>query len=169
MQLRQAVPHQRVVRPPGPGREDAEQPLGPCDRSEASCRSVATAAVATRQPSPSSPSRSASGTAAPSRNTSQKLVPPVSCRIGRTSTPDCRMGTRNAVSPRCFGASGSVRTSARPRSANRPLEVQIFCPDSRHPSPSRTPRVRTDARSDPASGSDSNAHATSSPRCSPRA
>ena len=87
------------------------------------------------------------------RNTSLKLLPPLIWRMGRMSTPGARNGTRNAVSPLCFGTPGSVRVMARPQSANRAPDVQTFWPFSTHSSPSRTARVVTPARSLPADGS----------------
>jgi hypothetical protein len=55
--------------------------------------------------------------------------------------------------PLCFGAAGSVRTRVKIQSPKRPSEVQIFCPLTTNSSPSRTARVRSEARSLPASGS----------------
>ena len=73
--------------------------------------------------------------------------------MGRMSTPGWSAGTRISDSPRCFGASGSVRHSTYNQSARVPNVIQIFCPFSTHSSPSRTARVRTPPRSEPASGS----------------
>ena len=73
--------------------------------------------------------------------------------MGRMSTPGWSAGTRINDSPRCFGASGSVRHSTYSQSARVPNVIQIFCPFSTHSSPSRTARVRTPPRSEPASGS----------------
>ncbi len=56
--------------------------------------------------------------------------------------------------PRCFGASGSVRASMNIQSARWAPEVQIFWPLMTYSSPSRTARVCSDARSDPAPGSE---------------
>ena len=75
-------------------------------------RSKRSVTLATRQPSFSSPTRFATGTRAPSRNTSQKWLSPSIVRIGRTSTPGWCMSRISQVMPRCFGASGSVRTSS---------------------------------------------------------
>ena len=66
--------------------------------------------------------------------------------------------------PLCFGASGSVRTYSWHQSARCPSEVQIFWPLTTKWSPSRTARVRSDARSEPASGSDMPWHQMSSAR-----
>lgn len=51
--------------------------------------------------------------------------------------------------PRCGGASGSVRQASQIHSAFWALEVKIFWPSIRQESPSRTARVRREARSVP--------------------
>ena len=56
--------------------------------------------------------------------------------------------------PRCFGASGSVRTRQNIQSAICALLVQIFWPFTTKSSPSRTARVWSEARSLPAPGSE---------------
>ena len=66
--------------------------------------------------------------------------------------------------PLCFGASGSVRTYSWHHLARCPSEVQIFWPLTTKWSPSRTARVRSEARSEPASGSDIPWHQMSSAR-----
>ena len=101
-----------------------------CILSPTAFRSPANAVVATVQPPPTGPSTAEVGTSTSSRNTSQKLAPPVICRSGRTSTPGADIDTRNMVSPRCLGAWGSVRTRASPTSANWALDVHTFCPVS---------------------------------------
>jgi hypothetical protein len=68
----------------------------------------------TCQPASTSPMRRASGTRAPSRKTSLKAAPPVSCRMGRTSIPGWSMSMRNTVSPRLVREAGSVRASSMP-------------------------------------------------------
>ena len=65
--------------------------------------------------------------------------------------------------PRCGAASGSVRASRMPRSATRPFEHHTFWPVTTQPSPSRSARVCSDARSEPASGSENSWHHTRSP------
>ncbi len=55
--------------------------------------------------------------------------------------------------PLCFGASGSVRHASHTQSASFPPVVNTFCPLTTYWSPSRTARVRSDARSVPAAGS----------------
>ena len=81
-------------------------------------------------------------------------APPVIWRSGRTSIPGVDIGTTNIVRPRCLAASGSVRARHRPMSARWALEVQTFWPSRTQLSPSRVARVRTPARSEPASGSE---------------
>ena len=51
-------------------------------------------------------------------------------------------------------ASVPVRTSAAIMSAVQLCEVHTFCPLTTYSSPSRTARVRSDGRSDPAPGSE---------------
>ena len=67
--------------------------------------------------------------------------------------PGAANGTRNAVRPWCFGTSKSVRVMARPQSAKRAPDVHTFWPFRTHSSPSRTARVVSEARSEPAEGS----------------
>ena len=69
------------------------------------------------------------------------------------STPGWSAGTISSDSPLCRCASGSVRHSTYSQSAYMPNDIQVFWPSSTHSSPSRRARVRSDARSDPASGS----------------
>ena len=78
--------------------------------------------------------------------------------------PGSFMSTIRQEMPLCFGASGSVRTYSWHQSARCPSEVQIFWPLTTKSSPSRTARVRSAARSDPASGSDIPWHQMSSAR-----
>ncbi len=54
-------------------------------------RSFISVVIATRHPSPTGPSRQASGTRAPSKYTSLNSASPVIWRSGRTSTPGDRM------------------------------------------------------------------------------
>ncbi len=67
--------------------------------------------------------------------------------------------------PWCLGSAGSVRATRMPQRALCALEVQTFWPSTTH-SPvlsSRTARVASAARSDPAPGSLKSWHQTSSP------
>ena len=75
---------------------------------------------------------------ASSKNTSLNSAVPVSCRIGRSSTPGWSIGHRRKLRPRCFPpASGSVRHTTKIQSAMWPRLVHTFCPVIRHWSPSR--------------------------------
>ena len=56
--------------------------------------------------------------------------------------------------PACFFTSGSVRTRVKIQSPCWPSVVQVFWPLTTHSSPSRTAVVRSEARSEPASGSE---------------
>ena len=56
--------------------------------------------------------------------------------------------------PRCFLAWGFVRTRQKIQSPCWPSVVQVFWPSTTQVSPSRTAVVRSDARSEPASGSE---------------
>ena len=125
-------------------------------------RSFMRVALATRQPSPTSPTRIESGTIASVKYTSLNPEAPAMLRMGRTSTPGCVMSMMNAVSPLCLGASGSVRASSRPQLARCASDVQIFCPFTTHWSPSRTARVARPATSEPAPGSLNSWHHSSS-------
>ena len=59
----------------------------------------------------------------------------------------------NIEMPLCFGASGSVRAASQMKSANSAWLVKSFEPLMTHESPSRTARVRREARSVPDDGS----------------
>ena len=69
------------------------------------------------------------------------------------------------MSPRWRSASGSVRKRPKHQSAKAPREHQVFCPSRIQPSPpgARRARLRSAARSLPASGSDQPWHQISSP------
>jgi hypothetical protein len=56
--------------------------------------------------------------------------------------------------PRCFLAVGSVRTRQKIQSPYWPSVVQVFCPLTTYSSPSRTALVLSEARSEPALGSE---------------
>src|SRR5690606_14501063 len=68
-------------------RSNRNKPLPPAVDPPMAPRSYIRVAMATCQPTSTSPSRFSSGTRTPSRNTSLKSAPPVICRNGRTSTP----------------------------------------------------------------------------------
>ena len=73
------------------------------------------------------------------------------------------MSSAKYVRPLCLGTSGSVRATSIPRSAMWASVFQTFWPLTTHSSPSRTARVASDARSEPAPGSLKSWHQTSSP------
>lgn len=66
--------------------------------------------------------------------------------------------------PSCLGASGFVRARSIAWSANWATVVQIFWPVIRQPPSTRSARVLSEARSDPAPGSLNSWHHTTSPR-----
>ena len=68
-------------------------------------------------------------------------------------SPGASVGTMKIEMPWCFGASGSVRAASQMCVATSASEVQIFWPLITHSSPTRTARVRSEARSVPAFGS----------------
>ena len=126
-------------------------------------RSKPNVTIATRQPSFSSPTRFATGMRTSVRNISLNSLLSVSDFMGRTSMPGVSIGITSHVMPLCFGAVASVRTSSSQKSATWALLVQIFWPLTTYSSPSRTPVVRSDARSEPASGSEKPWHQMCSP------
>ncbi len=65
--------------------------------------------------------------------------------------------------PRCLGASGFVRARQMPQSARSATEFHTFWPVSRQPPSTFTARVRSEARSEPAPGSENSWHHTRSP------
>jgi hypothetical protein len=73
--------------------------------------------------------------------------------IGVTEKPGASVGTRIIEMPLCLGASGSVRAASQIHSASCAALVNTLFPLITYCSPSRTARVRSDARSVPASGS----------------
>ena len=73
------------------------------------------------------------------------------------------MSSAKYVRPLCFGTSGSVRATSIPRWAMCASVFQTFWPFTTHSSPSRTARVASEARSDPAPGSLKSWHQISSP------
>ena len=131
-------------------------------------RSLESVALATFQPSPTSPRRSESGIRASVRKTSLNSASPVIWRSGRTSTPGSCMSRMKYESPACLGWSGSVRTIRIARSAMWAEDVHTFWPLTIQVSPSSTARVDRPARSEPAPGSEKSWHHTSSPHHSGR-
>jgi hypothetical protein len=98
---------------------------------------------------------SASGASATlSKKTSQKCESPDRSAMGRTVTPGRLRSTMTCDRPLCRSCgSPEVRTSAIMYWQWWALVVQIFWPLSVKPCPVLTARVRTLARSEPASGS----------------
>ena len=84
-------------------------------------------------------------------------------RRGRTSTPSACISITMVVMPACLGASGLVRTVAKPRSLLWASLVQTFWPLTTQPPSTRVPLVLTAAASEPASGSLKSWHQTYSP------
>ena len=68
------------------------------------------------------------------------------------------------VTPACLGASGSVRTVARPHWHRWARLVHTFCPVTRQPPSTFLADVRTAAASLPAPGSENSWHHITSPR-----
>ncbi len=98
-----------------------------------------------------------------SKKVSQKGEEPEISLIGFTVTPGWSMGRTTKLIPSCFGASGSVRTSANIQFAYCAPLVQIFCPLMINWSPSKTALVCRPARSEPAPGSEYPWHHWASP------
>ena len=90
-----------------------------------------------------------------SKKTSLNSEPPVSCSIGRTSTPSWSIGTSRNDSPWCRSRPGSVRAMTKSHWLKCALDVHTFWPSMTH-SPRRrgAALVCTLARSEPASGSE---------------
>ena len=65
--------------------------------------------------------------------------------------------------PLCLGTSGLVRARQMPQSARSATEFHTFWPLSRQPPSTFSARVRSDARSEPAPGSEKSWHQVSSP------
>ena len=72
------------------------------------------------------------------------------------------MSTISIEMPRCVGTVSSVRASTPHQRANWPQDTHVFCPLRTKWSSRSTALVRSDARSDPASGSEKPWHQISS-------
>src|SRR6478735_8689578 len=107
-------------------------------------------ARATVQPPSTGPTTSSSGTNTSLKNTSLNSELPVGIFRGRTSTPVACMSMTIVVMPLCLGASGSVRTVARPKAATWAPLVQTFWPLTSHPPSTRVAQVLTQGRGHPA-------------------
>ena len=117
-----------------------------------------------RQPSFTGPSVLVTGTRTSVKKISLNSLSPVIVTSGRTSTPGSVMSTRRQVMPLCLGTSGSVRTRSSHQFDMWPSVFQVFCPFTIQVSPSSSAFVRSDARSEPALGSENPWHQMSSPR-----
>jgi hypothetical protein len=87
--------------------------------------------------------------------TSLKTCSPVSSRIGVTVVPGVEKSIISWLRPACRSRSsgGEVRHSTIAWWDLCAPPVQIFVPLTRHPPPTRSAPVRTEARSEPLSGS----------------
>ena len=84
--------------------------------------------MATYQPRFSSPTRLRTGTRTFSKNVSLNGSSQHMSVSGCTVMPGVSFSISRNEIPRCFGASGSLRTRTNSHSANCAPEVQIFCP-----------------------------------------
>ena len=100
---------------------------------------------------------------APVKNTSLKSLSPVSWRIGLISMPGWSSGQSRNEMPRWPRALGSVRASRKIQLARCATEVHTFCPSITQSAPSSAALVDSDARSEPAPGSEKPWHHRSSP------
>ena len=146
--------------------------MGPCPHSapspDSDTRSLPSVTLASAQPPFTSPTRFFAGRRTSSRNTSLKAWSPVMSTMGRIVTPGASIGHTKYEMPRCFSTSGSVRASRIPNAATWAKLVHTFWPVTTHSSPSRTARVDSPARSEPAPGSENSWHQISSPANSGR-
>ena len=98
------------------------------------------------------------------KKTSPNSLAPLICLSGRASTPGWSMSMSIIDRPLWRSEPGSVRTIVKILSPCMAFVVQIFWPLTTKSSPSRTPRVATAARSDPAPGSEKPWHQITSLR-----
>ncbi len=127
-------------------------------------RSYAKVVIATRQPSLTGPRVASTGTRTSVKKMSLKSFSPVIVSSGRTSTPGSVMSTSRHVMPLCLGTLVSVRTSSSHQFARLPSVFHVLWPLTTQESPSSTAEHRSDARSEPAFGSEKPWHQMSSPR-----
>ena len=127
-----------------------------CCPSVETPRSNASSPIATCQPLPGVETRFSAAVRAPSKKVSLNSASPLICRIGRIVIPGWSIGMRRKVRP--FGPfdPSSLRVTTKIQSQICARLVQIFWPSTTHsPVASSTrARVRTEARSDPAFGSE---------------
>ena len=117
-------------------------------------RSKVNVPIATRQPSPGTPTTREASVRASVKKTSLNSESPVNWTIGRISTPGWSSGTSRYDSPAWRFEPFSVRATTKHHCAQCANDVQTFCPLITHSSPSRTAEVDTLARSLPAPGSE---------------
>src|SRR5207247_5400967 len=115
--------------------------------------SLPSVARATVQPASTGPTTASSGTNTSSKKISLKSEFPDGIFSGRTVTPGACMSITIVVTPLCLGASGLVRTVARPKLASRAPLVHTFWPLIRQPPSVLVALVLMPAASDPAPGS----------------
>ena len=137
--------------------------------SPTASRSFISVVSDTFQPSPTLPSRWASGTRTSVKNTSLKLRG-AGHLLDRPHLDARRFHVEKEEGQALHASahSGSVRVTMMPKSAKCAPEVQIFWPLTIQSSPSRSARVRSAARSEPPAGSENNWHQISSPRSAGR-
>ena len=130
-----------------------EQARAACRRSRSGC--ARSRAPSSRSRSPCRARRSGGRAArARCRRTARWCGCSTSSRWPAPRCPGASIGTIIIEMPWCLGASGSVRTATQLWVAVCALVFQIFWPLITHSSPSSTARVRSAARSVPASGSE---------------
>ncbi len=112
------------------------------------------------QPPFTGPTTFSSGTRTSSKKSSLNSERPLSWTSGRQVMPGVRMSTTRQLMPSCLRASGSLRTRRRHQSAKCALLDHTFCPLTTQWSPSRRARQRSEARSEPAFGSEKPRHQT---------
>ena len=117
-------------------------------------RSCVSKYLAIVQPPFSSPTRLRFSTRTSSKKVSQNGDLPEMRVIGRVDTPGVAMSNRTKLMPVCLLAVGSVRTRQKIQSALSAYEVQTFWPLTTKWSPRSSARVCSEARSEPAFGSE---------------
>src|ERR1700683_1525620 len=100
------------------------------------------------------PTRFSLGTMTSSKNVSQNGDEPEINVIGLVETPALSISNSTKLMPSCLGTLVLVRTRQKIQSAWSAYEVQIFEPLTIKSSPLSSARVRSDARSEPAPGSE---------------
>ena len=117
-------------------------------------RSNPSSVMAVFQPLPTPPTTWSARAFASVKKNSQNSAWPVRVRIGRTRMPGWSIGSSSIEMPACLAAVGSVRARTKIQLAASPAVCQVFWPLTTHTSPTSSARVRSEARSDPASGSE---------------